>query len=100
MISQLAHICIHTDDLAESERFYLETLGLERGFEFEKDGKQFGFYIKLGASTFIEIFAGKPRPVGNIDHVALETDDIDRVISSLRSNDFEVTDKKLGGDHT
>lgn len=100
MITRLAHICIHTDDLAETQRFYCEALELEKGFKFEKDGNLFGFYLKLGGKTFIEVFKGTPRDVGNIDHLAIETDDIDQVISKLRANGFEASDKKLGGDHT
>ena len=100
MIKRLAHICIHTDDLAETERFYCDVLGLEKGFEFEKDDNLFGFYIKLGGQSFIEVFKGEPAKVGNIDHLAIETDDIDQIISTLRKNGFEASDKKLGGDHT
>ena len=100
MITQLAHICIHTEDLGESERFYLDALGLKKGFEFEKDGERFGFYIKLGGRTCIEIFTGEPGPAGNINHMALETNDIDQVITSLRASGFDITDKTMGADHT
>ena len=100
MIKRLAHICIHTNDLAETQRFFCDSLVLEKGFEFEKDGDLFGFYIKLGGKTFIEVFKGEPAEVGNIDHIAIETDDIDQVISELRANGYEATDKKLGGDYT
>ncbi|MDZ7808468.1 MAG: VOC family protein [Gracilimonas sp.] len=100
MIIRLAHICIHTQDLNETERFFCDVLGLDKGFEFVKDGALFGFYIKAGADSFIEVFKGDSRKVGNIDHIALETDDIDRVISKLRENGFDATDKELGGDKT
>lgn len=100
MITRLAHICIHTQDLTETEQFYCEVLGLEKAFVFEKDDALFGFYIKLGGDSFIEVFKGKPGSVGNINHLAIETDDIDDVITRLRSHGFEATDKKLGADHT
>ncbi|MCH8569391.1 MAG: VOC family protein [Balneolales bacterium] len=100
MITRLAHICIHSQDLSETERFYCDTLGLEKGFIFEKDDALFGFYIKLGGKTFIEVFKGEPGRIGNINHLAIETEDIDLVITKLRSNGFEATDKKLGGDNT
>ncbi|PWN06640.1 VOC family protein [Rhodohalobacter mucosus] len=100
MINRLAHICIHTRDLALTERFYCDALGLKKGFEFEKDGDLYGFYIKLGNKSFIEVFKGDPGNVGNINHLAMETEDIDRVISRLRESGFEATDRKLGGDHT
>ncbi|NBC03036.1 MAG: VOC family protein, partial [Bacteroidetes bacterium] len=79
MITRLAHICIHTQDLAATERFYCDVLGLEKGFDFIKDDALFGFYIKLGNDSFIEVFKGNPGSVGNINHLAIETDDIDQV---------------------
>lgn len=51
MIKRLAHICIHTNDLAETQRFFCDALGLKKGFEFEKDGDLYGFYIKLGGKN-------------------------------------------------
>lgn len=98
MIIRLAHICIHTQDLTETERFYCDVLGLEKGFVFMKNNSLFGFYIKLGNDSFIEVFKGDPGTAGNIDHLAIETDDIDQVISTLRTNGFDATDKKLGVD--
>ena len=100
MMTRLAHICIHSQDLSETERFYCDTLGLEKGFDFVKDDALFGFYIKLGNDSFVEIFKGDSGSVGNINHLAIETDDIDQVITKLRSNGFDATDKSLGGDHT
>ena len=100
MIKRLAHICIHTRDLNATETFYCEALGLEKGFVFEKDGAPFGFYVKLGGKSFIEVFKGDPAEVGNINHVAIETDNMDRVISRLREHGFEATEKKFGGDNT
>lgn len=100
MIKQLAHICIHTADLEATARFYQEGLGLERGFEFAKDGNLFGFYIKLGSDTFIEVFKGDPGVVGNINHIAIQTDDIDAVMGRLRDHGYEVGDKSLGADHS
>jgi lactoylglutathione lyase/glyoxylase I family protein len=100
MITRLAHLCILTTDLKLTESFYCDALGLERGFTFEKDGSPYGFYVKLGNNSFIEVFKGDPGEVGNINHLAIETDDIARVISRLRKYGFEATDKKLGGDNT
>lgn len=98
MIKRLAHICIHSEDLAKTEKFYCDVLDLEKGFIFMKNDAPFGFYIRVGGDSFIEVFKGDPGAVGNIDHLAIETDDIDQVISKLRSNGFDATDKKLGCD--
>ena len=72
MIKRLAHICINATDLNETLRFYTEVLGLEKGFEFERNGKLFGYYVKLGDASFIEVFQGDPGEIGNIKTAARE----------------------------
>ena len=100
MINQLAHICIHSSDLEETARFYFDALGLEKGFEFIKDDALFGYYIKLGNNTFIEVFQGDPGGVGNINHIAIETDDMDAVIERVKEHGYEIGEKSLGADHS
>ena len=100
MIKQLAHICLHATDLEKTAAFYCDGLGMERFFDFEKDGEPFGYYLKAGANTFIEVFKGEPPAVGNINHVALEVDDMDALHERLRSNGIAVTEKKLGADQS
>ena len=99
MIKQLAHICINTTDLNETARFYCNALGLEKGFEFIKRGELFGFYIKLGSNTFVEFFRGEPGQVGNINHMAIEVEDIDKVIAKIRDHGYGVGEKTFGADH-
>ncbi|VGO11817.1 hypothetical protein PDESU_00364 [Pontiella desulfatans] len=100
MIIQLAHICIHSNDLDATARFYLNGLNLERGFEFIKDGELFGYYIHLGENSFIEVFKGNPGDVGNINHIAMQVDNIDETIALLRNHGYEAGDKSLGADHS
>jgi catechol 2,3-dioxygenase-like lactoylglutathione lyase family enzyme len=99
MIRQLAHICIHTPDLESTSRFYQEGLGLECGIDFIRDDEPFGFYLKLGNETFIEVFKGEASHPGNINHLAIQVDDMDAVINRLRQKGYEVTDKSMGADH-
>lgn len=98
MIKRLAHVCIHTNDLRKTEDFYCHALGMDRHFDFEKAGDLFGFYLKAGNDTFIEVFKGNPGEVGNIHHLALEVDDIDSVINRIRASGYEICDKTLGAD--
>lgn len=100
MIKQLAHVCIHSLDLEKTKDFYLEALGLELGFEFEREGQLFGFYIKLGKNTFVEVFKGEPGEGGIIRHVAIEVEDLDGLIERIRSYGYEVSDKKTGADNS
>ncbi|MGJ3240826.1 MAG: VOC family protein [Anaerolineae bacterium] len=103
IIKQLAHICIGAPDLQDAEQFYCQGLGMERGFDFIKEGRVVGFYVKCGAHTFIEIFEqteidSVERPI--MQHLCLEVQNIDRAIAEIRANGLTVTDKKQGGDHS
>ena len=98
MIKRLAHICIHTSSLDTTAAFYCGALGMDRHFEFEKDGKPFGYYLSAGSGTYIEVFKGDPGMVGNIQHLALEVDDIDSAIARIREHGFSIGDKSMGAD--
>ena len=102
MFKRLAHVCIGATDLAAAEHFYVNLLGMEKAFDFFRSGEHFGFYVKAGETTFIEVFSenGTPnleRPI--IRHLCLEVDDIDAVVAKLRANGVDVGDKKMGGDN-
>ena len=102
MIKRLAHVCLGATDLNEAEVFYVDKLGMEKAFEFFRAGKRIGFYVKVSATTFIEIFADSSitndqRPM--IKHFCLEVEDLDAVITSLAERGIEVSAKKLGGDN-
>ena len=79
MFKRLAHVCIGATDLAESERFYVDLLGMEKAFDFIRAGQHIGFYVKVGETTFLEVFAetGEPhteRPL--LRHFCLEVEDL------------------------
>ena len=100
MIKQLAHINIRTKDLQGTHDFYCQALGFTHGFDFQKNGKWFGYYLKAGSQTFIEVFEGDPGQVGNINHLALEVDDLDESLERLRKCGIPVGEKKLGADQS
>ncbi|HVN49244.1 MAG TPA: VOC family protein [Bacteroidota bacterium] len=57
MITQLAHICLFSDDVAAMVDFYSQKLGLKIAFTLNADnGKPFGWYMQCGKMSFIEIF--------------------------------------------
>lgn len=103
MFKRLAHVCIGADDLAETEKFYCETLGMEKVFDFVKNDAPYGFYASAGETTYIEVFmqtetANLDRPI--MKHFCLEVEDLDAVIDTLTSRGVEVTPKKQGGDQS
>ncbi len=102
MFTRLAHVCIGATDLAASERFYVEGLGMEKAFDFIRRDERFGFYVKAGETTFIEIFAegaapNHERPI--MKHFCLEVADIDQTIAALTARGVAVEPKKMGADN-
>jgi glyoxylase I family protein len=102
MIKQVAHVNIVANDLPACEAFYCGILGMEKAFEFLKEGELLGFYLKAGSNTFIEVFAADQAPATDrlpIKHLCLEVDDLDEVIEAVRAKGWAITDKELGCDH-
>lgn len=104
MIARLAHINILANDLEEARHFYCDVLGMEKGFDFLKNGELYGFYVKSGDNTYIEIFIKGSREVDLqrqiMPHLCLEVEDIDAAVASIREKGWEITDKKQGGDQS
>ena len=103
MITRLAHVNIVSADLAASEHFYCDVLGMKKAFQFFRNGALFGFYLDAGEMTFIEIFqqseeVNLERPL--IRHLCLEVEDIDSAVETIRSKGWEITDKKRGRDQS
>lgn len=102
MFVQLAHVCIGATDLAATERFYVDLLGMKKAFDFIRAGQCIGFYINAGKRTFLEVFAQEEstnldRPI--LKHFCLEVEDIDRTIATLAARGAQVSAKKFGGDN-
>ena len=103
MLKQLAHVCIMSTDLAATERFYCDLFGLQKSFNFYKDGELYGYYLGLENKTFIEVFINTEAAAGThplINHLCLEVTDMDAVIEHVRANGYEITNKKKGCDNT
>lgn len=101
MIKRLAHVCIGATNLSESERFYVEKLGMRKAFDFIRGGRQIGFYLNVGETTFLEVFIQNEAP--NLErpllkHFCLEVDDLDATIAKLEALEVEVSPKKWGAD--
>lgn len=101
MITRLAHVCIGATDLAETESFYVDALGMELAFEFFRAEQRIGFYLKTGKSTFIEVFAERENPNFErpiIKHFCLQVANLDDALAELERKGVDASPKKLGGD--
>lgn len=103
MIKQLAHINIGSYDLEASKEFYCDILGLEKTFEFIKEGELFGFYVGVGNNTFIEVFQDeqKGEQASNLlHHLCLEVADLETAVNAIREKGWQVSDMVLGTDQS
>ena len=102
-IKQVAHTCIFAHDLGATEAFYRDTFGIAKAFDFKRGEEWIGFYLDLGARTFIEVFRKAESSFdekNQINHICLETEDLDGLIAHVRAQGVTITDKKLGVDGT
>ena len=85
MIKGIAHLCIRVADLGRTARFYCQGLGLEKAFDFRRDDKTVGFYLKAGNGNYLEFFEREPAEPGAnpIDHLCFEVDSIDSVNAAV-----------------
>ena len=100
-IRSLAHVCIKSTDLDATARFYCDELGLKRTFNFARQGKVIGFYMKTANDTFVEVFlADEVEKIAKqpLHHFCLETDDIQALRQSLVERGHAPGDIKLGAD--
>jgi catechol 2,3-dioxygenase-like lactoylglutathione lyase family enzyme len=104
MITNLAHVCFTVSDLERSLAFYRDGLGLTPAFDFRnEDGRRFGLYLHIGGRNFIELFEGQTgeRAEGqSFRHICLEVDDIVATVQALCERGFQVSDVKMGKDHS
>ncbi|HIE6527254.1 TPA: VOC family protein [Enterococcus faecium] len=92
-LNGLQHIGIPTKDFGASKIFY-ESLGFSLINEEMNVGSKVGFFELNG--TIIEIWEDKTTECRvAIDHLALDTDDIDEVFNSIQDLGYELLDKNI-----
>ena len=101
MIKGFAHVCISATDLGATERFYCSGLGFTKVFRFVRAGEEIGFYLKVAEGSYIEVFrrgeASLPAATP-ILHICFEVQNIVALGRHLKSQGYDVTEQKLGGD--
>jgi catechol 2,3-dioxygenase-like lactoylglutathione lyase family enzyme len=103
MIKRIAHLCLVSNDLAATERFYVNALGLKKAFNFMHNGVATGFYLSAGDDCFIEVFLTDKLPDGNssaIKHLCLEVGSIDDISAKIKKAGYDITEKQLGSDNS
>ncbi|MBM4143574.1 MAG: VOC family protein [Lentisphaerae bacterium] len=103
MIKGLAHVCIGATDLQATARFYAEAVQMRRVFDFTRGGRTVGCYLAFPDGGFIEVFQNEAldrEARAPIQHICLETDNLDETVARLRKLGCEVSDKRMGQDRS
>lgn len=103
-ISSLAHVCIKGADLDSVTRFYCDVLGLQKHFNFTRQGRVIGFYLKISDNNYIEVFeSANPQEsdqTARLSHFCLETDSIEAVRQSLVDAGYDPRAITMGADQS
>jgi len=92
-LNGLQHIGIPTKDFEASKIFY-KSLGFRQINEEMNAESKVGFFELNG--MIIEIWEDKTTECrGAIDHLALDTDDIDEAFNSIQDLGYELLDKNI-----
>ncbi|MHA6690502.1 VOC family protein [Devosia sp. A449] len=103
LIKQVAHTCIFAHDLDATEAFYRDVFGIPTAFNFQRGPDRIGYYLDFGARTFVEVFRKAESSfaeTNQINHICLETEDLDALLTHVQAQGVTITDKKLGADGT
>lgn len=101
MITGIAHVCILSENLELTEKFYVGVLGMSRKFNFLRGSSKIGFYLEAGPNQFIEVFqrSSSSQPQSSaITHFCLQVNDIHATSKRLRDHQIDHQSPKLGAD--
>jgi glyoxylase I family protein len=90
-VKRLSHVSLNSRDLAATERFYVDIIGLKIAHEFRNAaGERYGFFLHAGGGSFIECFQLKDAAAtdGRFRHLCFEVDNIESFADRLRARGF------------
>jgi catechol 2,3-dioxygenase-like lactoylglutathione lyase family enzyme len=87
----VAHVAFFVSDLPKARAFYAGLLGYEEPFTLPKpDGSVEIAFVKINDRQWIELFNRPSAGEGQLNHIALYTDDADRMRDYLASRQIAV----------
>lgn len=90
----VAHFAVFVSDLAKARAFYQGLLGFDEPFTLPKpDGSVDIAFVKINDRQWIELFNRPSAGEGQLNHIALYTDDADRMRDYLALQGVEVPEK-------
>src|SRR5579872_5759030 len=92
-IPGLAHVAFHVSDIEKSRAFYKDFLGYAEPFKLDNpDGSLSMTFIKINDRQYLELFPGLEPGADRLHHVALETDNAERMRVYLAAQGVKVPD--------
>ena len=90
----VAHMAVFVSDLAKARAFYGDLLGFEEPFTLPKpDGSVEIAFVKINDRQWIELFNRPAAGEGQLNHIAIYTDDADRMRDYLASQNVAVPER-------
>lgn len=90
----VAHLAVFVSDLPKARAFYEDLLGYDEPFTLPKpDGSVEIAFVKINDHQWIELFNRPSAGEGQLNHIALYTDDADGMRDYLASQKVNVPDK-------
>jgi lactoylglutathione lyase len=90
----VARYSIFVSDLAKARAFYKDFLGYEEAFTLPKaDGTVQMAFLKINDHQYVELLNQPNKGEGQLNHLGLYTDDVDRMRQYLASQGVKVPDQ-------
>jgi lactoylglutathione lyase len=90
----VAHYSIFVGDLAKARAFYEDFLGYEEAFTLPKpDGTVQMAFVKINDYQYLELVNEPNKGEGQLNHLGLYTDDVERMRQYLASRGVKVPDQ-------
>src|ERR1035438_4575113 len=90
----VAHYSIFVSDLAKARAFYEDFLGYEESFTLpEADGTVQMAFLKINDHQYVELLNEPNKGEGQLNHLGLYTDDVERMRQYLASQGVKVPDQ-------
>jgi catechol 2,3-dioxygenase-like lactoylglutathione lyase family enzyme len=87
----VAHLAVFVSDLSKARGFYRDLLGFDESFTLPKpDGSIEIAFFKINDRQWLELFNRPSAGEGQLNHIALYTDDADRMRDYLASQGVQV----------
>src|SRR5947209_10463665 len=92
-LTGVAHIALFVHDMEKSRAFYKDFLGLGEPFSLDKpEGGLSMTFIKVNDRQYIELFPEVTPGSDRLNHISVETDDIEPLRTHLAAKGVKVPD--------